>query len=192
MVVHRPERSDVDGALSRMWASDVRRHARSGDWILTRSYSLTGDVITVLTGGQDVSHASIYDAERRTVIEALAPEVREVPLDDLIQRNHYLIVLRPNGLDEEQGLAAVARARSVVGAEFDGLGMLGLDTETSFYCSELVVWASRLSLPTGAVVTPAELMRFGSVVYYSGRRDDPDVQAAALRAERPARVASVR
>jgi uncharacterized protein YycO len=144
MVIRRPEHHDVDRALTDAWEVDVRRVARSGDWFLTRSYSLTGDLIAIASGGQDVSHASIYDARRGTVIEALSPSVREVPLRDLIERNHYLIVLRPAGLTAAQGRQSAARARSAVGAHFDSLGLFGLGDDASFYCSELVVWASGL------------------------------------------------
>jgi hypothetical protein len=61
--------------------------ARSGDWILTRSYSKTGDAIVGLTSGESFSHASLYDAERETIIEAVSPVVHEVPLEKLLARN---------------------------------------------------------------------------------------------------------
>lgn len=180
-IVHRPERGDVDRAITEMWVRDVRRIARSGDWLLSRSYSMIGDIIVLVTGGIDVSHASVYDAERGTVIEALDPAVREVPLEHLVGRNHYVLVVRPRGLSQEAGRAAVARARSVVGAEFDFFGMLGAGSDGRFYCSELVVWASRSALTREAVVVPSDLMASGTVVYSSGPRDDPTVQSAALR-----------
>ena len=180
-IVHRPERADVDRAVTAMWVRDVRRVARSGDWLLTRSYSMIGDIIVLATGGVDVSHASVYDAERGTVIEALNPAVREVPLEHLVDRNHYVLVVRPRGLTHKAGRAAVARARTAVGAEFDFLGMLGAGSDGRFYCSELVAWASRSALISEAVVVPSDLMESGTVVYYSGPRDDPTVQSTALR-----------
>jgi hypothetical protein len=190
LVVRRPEQPAVDQALTALWEREVREVARSGDWLLTRSYSVTGDVIALATAGESVSHASIYDAERGTIIEALSPEVREVSLASLIRRNHVIIVVRPAGQGEAEGRAAVARARSVVGAPFDYLGIFGAGSEARFYCSELVAWASRSPVERDAVLTPAELVGYGEVVYYSGQRDEPGVQAAAW-AGRSRKAASV-
>jgi hypothetical protein len=193
LVVEKPADGATNQAVTDLWTRDVRRTAQTGDWILSRSYSMTGDLIIAATFGEKLSHASIYDAERGTIIEALAPVVREVPLERLIRRNHLVIVLRPAGLGDGERRASVARARSVVGAEFDLLGMLGAGADHRFYCSELVLWASRAplataALATGALVTPSELIDHGTVVYDSGPRDDPGVQRAAL-ARRRARTA---
>src|SRR6185503_21068784 len=95
------------------------------------------------------------------------------PLENLLARNHVVIVVRPTGLTQEQRLASVQRARSAVGAKFDFTGMLGAGSDDRFYCSELVLWASQLEGTAGAVVTPSELVQHGEVVYYSGARSDP-------------------
>jgi hypothetical protein len=179
-IVRRPERGVADRAVTAMWVRDVRRVARSGDWLLTRSYSMVGDVIALATSGANLSHASVYDAERGTVIEAIDPAVREVPLEHLVDRNHYVLVVRPSGQSAEAGRAAVARARTAVGAEFDFMGMLGAGSDGRFYCSELVAWASRSALATEWVVVPSDLLDGGTVVYFSGRRDDAAVRSAAL------------
>jgi hypothetical protein len=179
-IVRRPERGVADRAVTAMWVRDVRRVARSGDWLLTRSYSMVGDVIALATSGANLSHASVYDAERGTVIEAIAPAVREVPLEHLVDRNHYVLVVRPLGQSAEAGRAAVARARTAVGAAFDFMGMLGAGSDGRFYCSELVAWASRSALATEWVVVPSDLLDGGTVVYFSGRRDDAAVRSAAL------------
>lgn len=180
----RPAGAADNRAVTALWADDVRRTAQTGDWILSRSYSRTGDLITAFTIGESVSHASIYDAERGTIIEALQPVVREVPLESLVDRNHLLIIVRPHGLTQEQRLASVARARSVVGSSFDFAGLFGAGSEDLFYCSELVLWASQLDGTAGSVVTPAELVEHGTVIYYSGSRDDGAVIATAREIER--------
>jgi len=181
LVVSKPDNADLNRRITAMWSRDVHRVAKSGDWILTRSYSLTGDVITTATRGEEVSHASIYDARTGTIIEALRPHVREVPLESLLDRNDLVIVIRPSGLSEAQRAASVDRARARVGAEFDLTGMLGLgDDPDEFYCSELVYWASGIEDPERPrIIAPADLMKYGEVVYYGGRRSDPQVQAAA-------------
>ena len=178
-LVHtKPASAELNDSITELWASDIRRVARSGDWILTRSYSKTGDAIVAVTLGESFSHAAIYDAERGTIIEAIAPVVREVPLASLLRRNRYAVIIRPEGATAEQGLLALARARSVIGAKFDHLGLIGIDNEEEFYCSELVAWASALD-ETPLIVTPAELFERGELIYLSGARDEEQLQAAA-------------
>lgn len=107
IIIQKPENKRANDAMTEMWAKDIRRVARSGDWILTRSYSMTGDVVVGVTRGESFSHASIYDAERGTAIEAINPVVREVPLERLLARNRYVVIVRPFDLAEEQRLATV-------------------------------------------------------------------------------------
>ncbi len=191
LVHEKPRSARLNQDVTEMWARDIRRVARSGDWILTRSYSKTGDAIVGMTAGESFSHAVVYDAERGTIIEAIRPHVREVPLESLLARNRYAVVVRPVGASEQSGRETVARARSVLGANFDYRGMFGFDDETRFYCSELVAWASRLE-HDHLVVTPADLYEEAEVIYLSGARDEREVQMAAQAIAEPpfSRVAS--
>lgn len=178
VVVHRPQDTNADAAVTTLWDHDVRRIARDGDWILSRSYYLVGDVISAVTPGEDLSHASIYDAEHGTVIEAVGDGVREIPLAQLLQRNHYVLVVRPANMTAADQHAAVARAHTRIGSKFDKAGMFGFDDPEAFYCSELVYWASQVEARNGRherVVTPADLMKYGEVIYWSGTRDDAQV-----------------
>jgi hypothetical protein len=179
LLVQRPADQTLDHEITRTWSADIARVARDGDWILSRSYYVVGDVIAVSTNTHDelapdgLSHASIYDASRGTVIEAVSSGVREIPLAELVSRNHYLLVVRPSGMSADDQRSALARARGKLGAKFDIAGMFGLDHAERFYCSELVYWASQTEARSGtheAVVTPADLMKYGEVVYWSGRR----------------------
>ena len=194
MVVEKPADPAINQAVTALWARDVRRTAQTGDWILSRSYSMTGDLIAAATFGENLSHASIYDAERGTIIEALRPVVREVPLENLLARNRVVIVVRPTGLSQEARLASVERARAQVGTEFDIGGIVGAGAEDRFYCSELVLWASQKGGTAGAIVTPSELVQHGEVVYYSGERNDPALidtaRLAFARERRDLRTAS--
>jgi uncharacterized protein YycO len=191
LVHKKPESARLNEATTDLWAQDIRRVAKSGDWILTRSYSMTGDAIVGVTVGESFSHAVVYDAERGTVIEAIRPEVREVPLEQLLKRNRYAVVVRPVDITDAQRKATVARARSVVGAPVDYRGMLGIDDEDRFYCSELAAWASQIP-DQPIIVTPADLYDRAEVVYISGARDDAEVQSLALvrRDKRVIRVAA--
>lgn len=177
----RPKDRAVDHAIDELWAAEIRRVARDGDWILSRSLTPHGDVLTTFSPGEEFSHASMVDVSRGTVIEGITPVVREIPLVDLMARNRYVVVVRPSGLDAEQSRAALERARAEVGKEFDLFGLIGYSEPDKWYCSELVYWASGFEDRNGtqAIVFPAELMEYGEVIYYSGRRDDPQVQAIA-------------
>lgn len=179
-IVHtKPADPALNRAVTAMWARDISRVARDGDWILTRSYSAIGDVIAYGTFGPEISHASIYDAQRGTAIEAVASGVREVPLARLLERNRTAIIVRPYGLDERARRASVLRARSMIGRAFDSAGLFGIDSEERFYCSELVVWASGLDIDA-LVITPASLVDHGEVIYLSGNRDSVELQEVAL------------
>ena len=182
-LLKRPEDKQMDTAVSEMWTTEIAAVAQDGDWVLTRSYWAIGDAITTIAPGEDLSHASIYSAERGTVVEAVNAGVREIPLSDIVHRNHYVIVVRPHRQTKMDGKAAFARAFAQIGTPFDHMGFFGLQNDDKFYCSELVFWASQIEARTGrheTIVTPANLMEYGEVVYWSGKRDDAQVQALAM------------
>jgi len=182
-LIKRPEDKQLDVAVTEMWSGEIANVARDGDWILSRSYYAIADVITKIAPGEELSHASIYDAKRGMIIEAVNAGVREIPLADLVQRNHYMIVVRPRYTTAEEGTAAVARARAALGTPFDHMGFFGLQDDNKFYCSELVWWASQGEAKNGVhetIITPANLMQYGEVIYWTGKRDDAQVQALAL------------
>jgi uncharacterized protein YycO len=186
VMVHRPDDKVADAAVSEMWAQEIKNVARDGDWFLSRSYSGMGDVIAVATRGEDLSHASIYDASREMVVESIETGVREVPLLTFLKRNHYVIVVRPSNMTKADGVHAVARAKTKLGLPFDLRGVFGFDNPDAWYCSELVYWASQTEARSGiseTVVTPADLMKYGEVIYWSGKRDDAQLlQIATERA----------
>ncbi len=182
IMVHRPDNAAADQHVTQMWTREIASVARDGDWILSRSYFIGGDAITALTGGEDLSHASMIDVTHGTIIEAVGSGIREIPLSQLVGRNHYLIVVRPTGMTAADQKRALDRARTTVGGEFDATGLFGIDNEEKFYCSELVWWASETEARSGQherIVTPADLMKYGEVLYWSGKRDDPQVMEIA-------------
>jgi hypothetical protein len=186
VMVKRPESPAVDTAVTAMWSREIHKVARDGDWILTRSYFAVADMISLATRGEDLSHASIYDARRDTVIEAVGDGVREIPLSQLVQRNHYVIVVHPSGMTDAERERSVERARSRIGTPFDTRGMFGWDNPDKLYCSELVWWAAQGELRTGdhhRVITPGDLMDYGEIVYWSGKRTDAQVMRQAMARE---------
>jgi uncharacterized protein YycO len=181
-MVKRPVDTRLDAKVTAMWTDDIARVARDGDWILSRAYFLTSDAITIGTRGEDLSHASIYDAEHGTIVEAVSSGIREIPLSELVARNHYIVVVRPANMTAADQRDALGRARGKLGGTFDVTGMFGIDHEDKFYCSELVYWASQTEARSGTretVVTPSDLMKYGEVIYWSGKRDDPQVMGVA-------------
>jgi hypothetical protein len=178
----RPKDRLVDDAISKMWAAEIRRVARDGDWILSRSLTPQGDMISWVTlSGEKFSHASMVDVTHGTIIEGITPAVREIPLEELMARNWYVVVVRPKGLTAEDSEIALRRARAQIGIAFDVWGFVGFQEESKWYCTELVYWASGFEQKLGkqVIIFPNELMDFGEVIYYSGRRDDRQVQAIA-------------
>ena len=193
LMVKRPEDKTADAAVTQMWAQEIRNVARDGDWILSRSYYAVSDAIVLGTPGEDLSHASIYDAKNDSIIESIESGVREMPLTQLVGRNHWIIVVRPSGMTAADQKEALARARGKLGAEYDISGMFGIDTPEQFYCSELVYWASQTEARSGKrerVITPSGLMKYGEVIYWSGKRDDPQVVevATSRKAHPPVRT----
>ncbi len=194
VLLKRPQNPETDAAVTQLWAGDIKRVAQDGDWVLSRGYYMTSDAISTVVGGEDISHASIYDGKRGTIIEAVGSGVREIPVEKLLERNAHIIIVRPSGMTEVQRTRSVERARSRVGQPFDNLGMIGFGSEDKVYCSELVWWASQVEQRTGAherVITPQELMEYGPVVYWSGERDNPQVMELAIEHDR-ARIATRR
>lgn len=185
VMVHRPGDARADAAVTTLWAGEIHDVARDGDWILSRSYYAMADVIATASTREALSHASIYDHEHDTVIESVGSGVREIPLAQLVDRNHYVMVLRPTGLSAVQQKQALARAREKLGAKFDVTGMLGVyDHPDEYYCSELVWWASFGDAPHPQVIQPSSLIDHGTVLYWSGKRTDPQVmELAAERAQ---------
>jgi uncharacterized protein YycO len=187
VLLKRPANVEADAAVTQLWADDVKAMAKDGDWILSRGYYMTSDMISTLTSGEDISHASIYDAKRGTIIEAVGSGVREITVEQLIQRNAHIIVVRPSGLTDAERTRSVERARSRVGAEFDKAGLFGFDNKDKVYCSELVWWASQMEQRSGdeqTVITPSELMDYGQVVYWSGPRNDAQIMELAVERDR--------
>lgn len=181
LAADRPKDKAVDLAISQMWADEIRRIARDGDWILSRSLTWEGDTISFLTGNPAFSHASIVDVTRGTIIEATTPEVREIPLEQLMQRNRYVVVVRPTGVTAERSLQALELSRAQIGMAFDLWGFIGYEDPDKWYCSEMLFWASGLEEEHGKeiVLMPKDMLNYGEVIYYSGWRDDRQVQAIA-------------
>ena len=84
-----------------------------------------------------------------------------------------MVIVRPPGWTPEEGRAAVKRARSRVGREYDWLGLVGAQREARFYCTELAVDAYRgreRGWKLGRIIFPADVPALGTVVVDTGPR----------------------
>lgn len=181
LVVKRPQPA-TDQAITRLWADELRANAEHGDWILSRSYSFVGDVITGLTRGGDWSHSAIYDKERDVIIEATGDGVHEISVESFVRRNYHLAIMRPGGTTAADRAAGLERVRSKLGTKYDWTGLVGLDDPDRFTCAELILWSAepdRRGWHQPVIVAPSDLEDYGQIVFYTGTRDDRDVQLLA-------------
>jgi uncharacterized protein YycO len=175
LVIRRPSDPAVDQAYTQIWVDEVSHHAEDGDLVLRRGYAVLSDVIIAVTPGDAISHAAIYDARTRSVIEAVDPVVREQSLESFVRGAHRVVIIRPTGLSPGERRAAVERARAALGTGFDHRGFVGWDDDKKFYCSEFVVWAigaRERGLPVDRLVVPGLLGQYGETVFDSGPRDE--------------------
>lgn len=185
LVHQRPADPVIDAAYSARWVDEVEAHAEDGDIVLRRGYAVLSDVITAVTAGADMSHAGIYDARTRTVIEAVDGGVKETNLDEFVGGSHHVMIVRPRGMRWTERRAAVEKARTAIGTPFDYAGFVGLDDPDRFYCSELVAWAldaRERGLEDSRLIAPGTMVGYGETVWDSGERGEAPLA--------PARVAS--
>ena len=180
-VISRPQEKKLDVAYDTLFLTELQGKVEDGDIVLRRGYAVLSDMITLVTPGMQMSHAAIYDATNKTVIEAVNSGVREHPIDAYVRGSHRLVVVRL-AVSTADKRAAVVSARSVIGSGFDHLGFIGMDDPERFYCSELVAWAYRAKergFRPDDVIAPGELVRLGAIVYDSGERGARPMSAVA-------------
>ena len=153
----------------------VKPLLQQGDWIVTRGYHAT-DTLVVNATGMPISHVGVYDSENNTVIEAEGKGIHTTSLIDFIDKSHRILIIRPRWSTPERSEIAVAKARALVGQNYDFLGTIGINSSNRFYCSELAVdiykdWRDP-SEKIPAVIKPGELYLWGSMLYDSKPRNE--------------------
>jgi hypothetical protein len=151
----------------------IKADIENGDWLVTREANLPGNFFGTVTN-MPFSHAAVYDAENNQVIEADRHGVHRSSLEEFLSRASRIWVLKPVWATVETRPLAVARARSLIGRAYDFIGLIGLNIDNRYYCSELAisVWKPFMSdsgetNPIPAVVAPGQLHHWGRVVYDS-------------------------
>lgn len=153
----------------------IKKLAVAGDWIVTRGYDAT-DVIVANITGIPLSHVGVYDRNNDMVIEAKSGGVRETSLSDFIDNSHRIILIRPKWSTLQTRDKAVENAKALVSKPYDFFGLLGFNSTSRYYCSELAViiykeWYKPSDrMPT--VIAPGELYLYGTILYDSLPRKD--------------------
>lgn len=174
------------------WIANIQSQARPGYWIVVRG-THPGDQVVAAATAARLTHAALFDRERGEVIEAVGRGVSVAPLRELVAQAMRVQLIEPRDYTAEKGRAAVARARTRVGSGYDWLGTVGLQSDRSFYCTELCADAYDARtlgwMPSG-VLHPEQMARYGKVLFDSGMRDQSAV-IAEVGAELRARFAPV-
>lgn len=153
----------------------VIQKARTGDWLVTRGYHATDNLVANVTG-IPISHVVVFNAEKRQVIEAEGTGVHLTDLQSFVDKSYRLLIIRPRWQDDENGPLAWKKALKLVGKNYDFLGTIGFNYPKRFYCSELAVsiykpWFNgKEKFPR--VIKPGEMYLYGRVLYDSLPRDE--------------------
>ncbi len=153
----------------------VLQTAKTGDWLVIRGYRATDNLVSYATG-LPISHAGIYDAESRQIIEAEAQGVHISTLQEFVDKSYRLLIIRPRWRSNENAGLAWNNARRLVGSDYDLLGTLGFNYPSKYYCSELAVsvykqwYSGKEKFPK--IIKPGELYLYGEILYDSLPRDE--------------------
>lgn len=157
---------------TQLWQEEILRRGQDGDWLVIRGYN-SADHVVALAGNAELSHVGVLDLREAAVVEAVAPEVRQVSLHNFLEGADRVILIRPDGAAVVSGRAALGKARSQIGAPYDHLGTIGLPEPEKFYCSELAVWSVGHETDVEGVrhiFHPADMPRYGTVLFDSESR----------------------
>lgn len=152
---------------------EIENTLQHGDWLVTRGVHGTDDFVATMTN-MPLSHAAVYDAVTRNVIEAEAEGVHATPLPDFIAKSQRLLVLQPMWGTPHNRPLAVLRAASRIGKPYNFTGLMGLNTPGSYYCTQLCLDAYRPYMqekpdnPVPLVIKPGQMYHWGRIAYDSG------------------------
>lgn len=169
----RPQAPERHREQSALIEREVIATARTGDWLVTRGYHAT-DALVAHATGMPLSHAAVYNAEVREVVEAEGEGVHRRALAGFIDRAERVLVIRPRWRREDNAAQVWSRAEALVGKGYDFLGVAGVNDPGRYYCSELAVvvyrpwYSGRERFPR--VIKPGELYLYGQVLYDSLER----------------------
>lgn len=173
-LIVRPPPEAIRAEQTTAWLAAIDDVAEAGDWLVIRGYHPTDNLVVAATN-IPLSHVALFDKARREIVEAVGEGVRKKPLEYFVDHSHRLLVIRPKWWSPKAGLAAVRRARKVIGKPYDFLGTIGGGDKDRFYCSELVMlvyndlYGPSEHIPR--VIEPGQMYLFGRILFDSGWRD---------------------
>jgi len=171
-IVEVPPEAESKTRRDAVTLAELRALGRPGDWLVIRGYHATDNLVAAVTN-KPFSHAAVLDPERGEVVEAEAHGVHTSTLAAFVAKSHRLLLIRPVWAGEEaSAAAAVAKARSLVGRQYDFLGLIGLNVPDTYYCSELALEVYRPYIRPRDVVPrpiePGQLHHYGRILFDSG------------------------
>jgi len=173
-VIVRPPDEPLRSSQTASWLAEVEAVAQTGDWLVLRGYHGTDHLVSGATN-HPLSHVAVVDRENEEIIEAVGAGIQTMSLRERIHESHRVLVIRPRWWTPERGLEAAARARELVGGDYDFLGTVGMGSDERFYCSELGVHLYRAYHDAlehfPRVVEPGHMYLYGRVLYDSRFRN---------------------
>lgn len=170
-IVEVPPEAEAKAARDAITLTEVKALGRAGDWLVIRGYHATDNLVASMTN-KPFSHAAVLDTERDQAIEAEAQGVHTSTLAEFVAKSHRLLLVRPVWASTASAPAAVAKARSLVGRQYDFLGLIGLNVPDSYYCSELALEVYRPYIRASDVIPrpiePGQLYHYGRILFDSG------------------------
>jgi hypothetical protein len=170
-VIEIPPEREAKEAHDAATLAAVRELGRPGDWLVSRGYHATDNLVAALTN-KPFSHAAVLDLERGQVIEAESQGVHISTLAAFVAKSHRLLLVRPIWATGESAAAAVVEARRLVGRPYDFLGLIGVNVPDTYYCSELAVVVYRPYIRQHELiprpVEPGQLHHYGRILFDSG------------------------
>ena len=170
----KPPPAEIRAAQTEKWLQDIRAIAKPGHWLVIRGYKDSDNFIVMHTN-IPLSHVAVYDPENDQVIEAILKGVVTHTLEYFVNHSHRVLIIEPKWWTATQGEAAVVEARELIGRSYDVTGLVGIDSDKNFYCSELAFHLYREQhsdhehIPR--VIEPGQMYLWGKILWDSGTRD---------------------
>lgn len=153
----------------------VTAKATTGDWIVTRGYHATDNLVANATA-TPITHVAVYNNEEKYIIEAEGKGVHTTPIFDFVNKSYRVMIIRPRWKTKDNMNEAFEEATKLVGKSYDFLGTVGVNFSDKYYCSEVAVsiykkWHRPVE-KFPLVIKPSELYLYGEVLYDSLPRDE--------------------
>ena len=162
-------------AQNRIIRQQIIKIAKTGDWLVTRGYHTTDNLVANATG-IPISHVAVFNADSLQVIEAVGKGVHLTSLSRFVDKSYRVLIIRPRWRTAQNAKAAWRNALKLVGKDYDFLGTIGFNYPNRYYCSELAVsiykswYKDKEKFP--GVIKPGEMYLYGKVLYDSLPRDE--------------------